>query len=116
MRAQKTTARLPQWTVRVSYSRSSSEPLQNVAQQLRKSRTQLAALAFVDARLLFLCGYLALKCYQNINRPRTNLILAKLLANYPFHTVAIHRKLEYPFWYGDRDARLAKSVLAEFQA
>ena len=116
MRAQKTTTRLPQWTARVSYSRPSSEPLLYVVQQLSKSRTQLVALTFVDARLLFRCGHLALECYQYINRPRPNLMLAKLLANYPLHTVAIHRKLEYPFRHGDRNASLAKRILAEFQA
>ena len=41
-------------------------------------------------------------------------MLAKLLANYPFHTVAIHRKFEYPFWYGDRNAALTERILAEF--
>ena len=43
-------------------------------------------------------------------------MLAKLLSNYPLHSIAIHRKLEHPFWYRDRDATLAKRILAEFQA
>ena len=100
----------------VAYSCARTEALHYVAQHLRKRRAQLAALAFVDVMQLFICGHLALERYQYINRTRANLMLAKLLANYPLHPVAIHRELEYPFWYGDRDATLAKRILANFQA